>query len=70
MSPELHENKHYDGIKSDMWALGILLYYMICGKLPFKGLNKRDLEDSIIFDNPKFPKFVSKPIQKFIKQFL
>ena len=62
MAPELHENQHYDGRKSDTWALGVLFYYIIVGKLPFKGFNHVDLETSIMEDVPVFPKYVSSKI--------
>lgn len=39
VSPELLENK-YCGKPGDIWAFGCILYQMIAGKPPFKGLNE------------------------------
>ncbi|QEU59291.1 hypothetical protein KDRO_B05580 [Kluyveromyces lactis] len=35
MAPELIERKCYDGFKVDIWSLGIILYTMINGYMPF-----------------------------------
>ena len=56
MAPELHENQFYDGQKTDIWAVGIIFYYMLIGKPPFKGINGLELESSIIEDEVIFPK--------------
>jgi len=36
MSPEQMHNKELDG-RSDLYSLGCLFYYALCGKLPFPG---------------------------------
>lgn len=37
MAPEIVSKQEYNGKYVDVWALGILLYTMLCGKFPFKG---------------------------------
>ncbi len=34
-SPEMIKGWSYDGKLTDIWSIGIVLYTMICGYLPF-----------------------------------
>jgi len=43
MAPELTIKKPYNGFKVDIWAVGIILYVMICGEYPFKGRTDDEL---------------------------
>lgn len=44
MAPELFCKKSvYSPLKVDIWALGILLYYLYEGCYPFKGYDEKDL---------------------------
>ncbi|EGR30790.1 protein kinase domain protein, partial [Ichthyophthirius multifiliis] len=47
MSPEIVSKIEYVGQKADVWALGILLFVMLQGKFPFKGLNNNELFKNI-----------------------
>jgi len=43
MSPEIVGKREYIGSAVDIWAVGVLLYNMLCGVMPFKAPNERDL---------------------------
>ena len=38
MPPEIVQKKEYLGSNADIWSCGILLYTMICGAFPFRGI--------------------------------
>ena len=40
MSPEIVRKHEYDGKPVDMWALGVLLYVMLTGTFPFRGVSE------------------------------
>lgn len=42
MAPEALEQGKY-GVKSDIWAIGVITYAMLEGKTPWKGKNSKDL---------------------------
>lgn len=47
-SPEILQGKPYNAVASDMWSLGVILYIMTCGKMPFDDSNlKRLIRDQI-----------------------
>mmetsp|Transcript_29809 Transcript_29809/g.27292 ORF Transcript_29809/g.27292 Transcript_29809/m.27292 type:complete len:103 (+) Transcript_29809:1141-1449(+) len=43
MAPEIVSKKNYKGHATDCWALGILLFTLLCGHFPFRGYDDRDL---------------------------
>jgi len=48
MAPEIVSRKEYSGFCADVWAMGVLLYALLCGSFPFRGQNDRDLYRKIV----------------------
>jgi serine/threonine protein kinase len=47
MAPEITRKSDYEGRPVDIWALGVLLYVMITGQFPFRGVSEQDLYQRI-----------------------
>lgn len=36
LAPEILAERGYEGFTVDIWSIGVLLYAMVCGTVPFK----------------------------------
>ncbi|KAJ3364797.1 Ribosomal protein S6 kinase alpha-2 [Allomyces javanicus] len=68
-APEMVSRKSYDE-KLDVWGLGILLFIMLTGKLPFTGKTPKDLESAILNRKPQFPSFLTNEARDLITKLL
>ena len=55
MAPELALKKDHYGPPTDIWAMGVMLFIMITGRLPFYGDFEDDLYRRISTGKFKFP---------------
>ncbi|KAL4511725.1 hypothetical protein ABPG72_012570 [Tetrahymena utriculariae] len=70
MAPEIVSKIEYVGQKADIWALGILLFVMLQGKFPFKGVNDNELFKKIKKGSYTYTHPVSPDAEKLISQLL
>jgi serine/threonine protein kinase len=68
MAPEIVSKIEYSGPPADIWAMGVLLYALLCGKFPFKGANDKELYSQICSSELQFPDHVSAQARKFLKK--
>ena len=51
IAPEILKNQPYNPYATDIWSSGVVLYIMVSGFFPFRGINENDLRKSIIKGN-------------------
>ncbi|CAF1561954.1 unnamed protein product, partial [Didymodactylos carnosus] len=69
-APELFRDENYIGIYVDIWAMGILLYFMVTALMPFRAENVGKLKRSILEGNYMVPSHVSEPCKTLIRGLL
>ena len=67
LSPEIWSEKTCFPEMADIWSSGVLLYYLLIGQLPFKGINNFDLQKKIMGAEFPLPLNISKNFQDFFK---
>ncbi|CAG9529705.1 unnamed protein product [Cercopithifilaria johnstoni] len=69
-APELFKIDGYYGTNADIWAIGVLLYFMLVGKRPFYGETIDKLKQNILRGVYPLPNYLSISAQRVISQML
>ena len=69
-APEVLAGKLYSGPKADIWSVGVVLYSMLVGKLPFEDDNTVVLYEKILKGDYDIPDFVSEEAEDVLRSVL
>ncbi|XP_031783973.1 SNF-related serine/threonine-protein kinase isoform X4 [Nasonia vitripennis] len=69
-APEILLGDSYDAPAVDVWSLGVILYMLVCGQLPFQEANDSETLTMIMDCKYSIPKHVSEQCKKLISKML
>ncbi|XP_058245834.1 serine/threonine-protein kinase NIM1 isoform X1 [Hemibagrus wyckioides] len=69
-APELFRDERYVGVYVDVWALGVLLFFMVSGTMPFRADTVAKLKRCILDGAYTVPAWIPEPCRRLIHSIL
>ncbi|CAH8470824.1 unnamed protein product [Heterobilharzia americana] len=69
-APEIFLGEPYIGVKADIWSLGVILYVMVCGALPFDAQSLPHLKNQVLSASFRVPYWLSMSCEQVIRSML
>ncbi|KFR16731.1 Serine/threonine-protein kinase SIK2, partial [Opisthocomus hoazin] len=69
-APEVFEGQQYEGPQLDIWSMGVVLYVLVCGALPFDGPTLPLLRQRVLEGRFRIPYFMSEECEHLIRRML
>ena len=70
MAPEIVKNERYSGFAVDIWSLGVILYTMLYGIMPFDEGDDFKMKCKILNEEPRFKETIPEPAIALLKRML